>query len=194
MRIGANWRSVVGPLGKASLIHRAGPGWAARLDKSRLDAAAAAAGARLLSAAFLGCKKGSALAWAELSSCASCASVPHHAMAPPLPPLPPAVAAFQTCPNLGVLASALLTAGPGGLASACALRPGVPVQPMLANPATGVGQALKKLGPGVDVLAEMKYDGKRAQMHVVSATEVCARGARRGWGGVGQGAGPGRGG
>jgi len=45
MRIGANWRSLIGPMAKAALIHREGGGWAARLTKKKLDETAAAAGA-----------------------------------------------------------------------------------------------------------------------------------------------------
>lgn len=44
LRVGAGWRSVVAPLGRAALIHREGPGWQARLGKKRLDEAGAAAG------------------------------------------------------------------------------------------------------------------------------------------------------
>jgi DNA ligase-1 len=76
------------------------------------------------------------------------------------------------CPNLGLIAAALLAHGPSALASSFTLRPGIPVQPMLANPATGVAAALKKVGAGLDVLAEFKYDGERAQVHLVSETEV----------------------
>lgn len=94
-------------------------------------------------------------------------SPPKHAIPPP------AVAAFQTCPSLGALAAALLEAGPWALASRLALRPGVPVQPMLAQPAAGVGAALAKVGAGGGgALAEFKYDGLRAQMHLVSEGEV----------------------
>jgi len=94
-------------------------------------------------------------------------TTPHHKPAP--------VTAFHTCPNLGVIATSLLHHGPSALITICALQPGIPVQPMLANPSTGVGAALLKVGGGVDVLAEWKYDGRRAQMHLISETEVRAR-------------------
>jgi hypothetical protein len=150
---------------KATLIGGEGPGSTGWLGKERRDAAAASRASRACASPLLPLSS---------SHIALIVSFPPLAGRGPLPPIPP-VAAFHTCPNLGLLASALLEVGPSGLASACALRPGVPVQPMLANPATGVAQALKKLGRGVDVLAEMKYDGKRAQIHVVSATQVRAR-------------------
>ncbi|KAI8474532.1 MAG: hypothetical protein J3K34DRAFT_124375 [Monoraphidium minutum] len=126
LRIGAGWRSVVGPLAKAALIHREGPGWAARVTKAALDGAAAAA-----------------------------------------------AAAYHTCPDPGLLAATLAAHGPAGLASRLGPRPGVPLQPMLANAATGVAAALGKLGAGCGpLLAEWKYDGMRAQIHIISDTEA----------------------
>ena len=171
LRVGAGWRSVVGPLGKAALIHREGPGWGGRVPKKRLDEAGAAAGARGrggwggfgLPAAPRPCPA----ARRPTAGAGLLLRIAHHARPPP----PGTVAAYLTCPNLPLLATELLAAGPFALAAAARPRAGVPVQPMLASPATSAAGALARLGRG-PVLAEFKYDGMRAQIHVVSATEV----------------------
>jgi len=48
---------------------------------------------------------------------------------------------------------------------------GVPSQPMLARVAESVDSALKILGPG-NILAEHKYDGRRAQIHLLPNGQV----------------------
>jgi len=46
----------------------------------------------------------------------------------------------------------------------CTLRPGLPVQPMLGQISRGIGHAVKQFNGAF--LAEFKYDGMRAQIHM----------------------------
>ena len=78
--------------------------------------------------------------------------------------------AYSLCPNFDVVVPSLLEGGTEGLAHRCRLTPGVPCSPMLAQPTTGVADALARLGADTPFLTEWKYDGQRAQCHIV-ATE-----------------------
>jgi DNA ligase-1 len=51
------------------------------------------------------------------------------------------------------------------------MAPGVPVKPMLARACSGPGDALRLLGRGA-LLAEHKYDGQRAQVHLLAGGAV----------------------
>jgi DNA ligase-1 len=75
--------------------------------------------------------------------------------------------AYALCPSFDALVPALLEGGPDGLALRCRLTPGVPCSPMLAQPTTGVAAALLKLGAASPFLAEYKYDGMRAAIHIL---------------------------
>ncbi|MBB0243735.1 ATP-dependent DNA ligase [Streptomyces alkaliphilus] len=63
--------------------------------------------------------------------------------------------------SLGAVASAVLAGGPDSL-TAFRLEVGRPIQPMLAQSATDVAQALDRLGP---CAVEEKLDGIRVQLH-----------------------------
>ncbi|KAK9865080.1 hypothetical protein WJX84_011403 [Apatococcus fuscideae] len=120
LRVGANWRSVIGALARAIVIHQQGP----RVPKQRLEAAATAASA-----------------------------------------------AFHQCPNLDILVPAMVDGGIDELEKRCALTPGVPLKPMLAKITEGIPDALKQL-KGQAFLAEYKYDGQRAQIHLLPDRSV----------------------
>jgi DNA ligase-1 len=74
--------------------------------------------------------------------------------------------AFQVCPDLGLLAAALLAGPAAGAAERLPPRAGTPIRPMLAKPAAGAADALAQLR-GAPFLVERKYDGVRAQVHVL---------------------------
>jgi DNA ligase-1 len=83
--------------------------------------------------------------------------------------------AYSVCPSFDVLIPALLAHGAAALTEHCALTPGVPVNPMLAKPTGGIPDALNALraagstegAEGLSFLAEFKYDGQRAQCHIL---------------------------
>jgi DNA ligase-1 len=66
--------------------------------------------------------------------------------------------------DLGPVAEAVLAEGEAGLAQ-WSLQPFRPVQPMLADSAPNVTEALAELGPGAPVSLEWKLDGARIQVH-----------------------------
>ena len=66
--------------------------------------------------------------------------------------------------DLGAVAEAVLAEGEAGLAH-WSLQLFRPVQPMLADSAPNVGEALKEFGDGVAAALEWKLDGARIQVH-----------------------------
>ena len=79
--------------------------------------------------------------------------------------------AFSECPNLTLLTRALLTRPLHELYLSCRLVPGVPVAPMLAKPTKEVGEVLRRLS-GQAFTMEYKYDGERAQVHLLADGSV----------------------
>ena len=65
--------------------------------------------------------------------------------------------------DIGAVAEAALRDGPAGL-NAFRLRVGQPLQPMLAQSASSVGEALERISPAA---IEWKLDGARVQIHVM---------------------------
>ena len=79
--------------------------------------------------------------------------------------------AFSECPSLEILTKSLLQYPIYDIHQYCRLTPGVPVAPMLAKPTKAISEVLKRLN-GLNFTMEYKYDGERAQVHLLSDGSV----------------------
>lgn len=82
--------------------------------------------------------------------------------------------AYSECPSFDDLVPALLQHPIAELPQHVHFKPGVPVRPMLAKPTVGVGEVLDKFS-GQEFTCEYKYDGERAQVHVLEDGSVRVR-------------------
>lgn len=76
------------------------------------------------------------------------------------------VDAYHLLPNLDELLPLAMEHGIARLPELAGLRPGTPVKPMLARICEGIGSGVDMMR-GRPFLAEFKYDGQRAQVHVL---------------------------
>ncbi|KAL7531091.1 hypothetical protein ACHAXR_003838, partial [Thalassiosira sp. AJA248-18] len=79
--------------------------------------------------------------------------------------------ATSQVPSYDSLLDALLTVPLQEVHKCCALVPGIPVEPMLAKPTKSVLDVLKRLN-GLRFTCEYKYDGERAQVHMMPNGET----------------------
>eukprot|EP00913_Durusdinium_trenchii_P029305 g27472.t1 len=78
--------------------------------------------------------------------------------------------AFSEMPNFDNLIKALME-GRRSLLEVCHISLGVPVKPMLAKPSKGIAEVGERLS-GKRFTGEWKYDGERAQIHVLSRETI----------------------
>ncbi|XP_058136488.1 DNA ligase 1 isoform X3 [Dasypus novemcinctus] len=78
---------------------------------------------------------------------------------------------FCEVPDLDRIVPVLLEHGLEHLPKHCRLSPGVPLKPMLAHPTREVSEILKRFEEAA-FTCEYKYDGQRAQIHVLESGEV----------------------
>lgn len=152
LRVGAGWRSVLGPLAKAALLHRRMMQEAGLLQptvaappvqqlqhpgqcSSSQQPATSTAGAALENPAAIAA---AASAFAASSALKVTKKQLEAAAAA-------AAAAYHTCPNLGIIVDVLLSEGPEALGSRVQLTCGVPVKPMLAKGCTSVADSFQQL-------------------------------------------------
>jgi len=79
--------------------------------------------------------------------------------------------AFCQVPNYEVLIKTAIEFGVLNLGDHCTLKPGIPLKPMLAKPTKSITEVLDRFN-GEEFTCEYKYDGERAQVHLLSSGEV----------------------
>jgi DNA ligase-1 len=78
---------------------------------------------------------------------------------------------YSECPSFDELIPALLAHPIEEVPERVHFKPGVPIKPMLAKPTTGVTEVLDKF-TDQEFTCEYKYDGERAQIHVLEDGSV----------------------
>ncbi|GLJ09471.1 hypothetical protein SUGI_0110240 [Cryptomeria japonica] len=77
-----------------------------------------------------------------------------------------AMEAYNILPNLNMLIPTMISKGIDFLSATLSISPGVPIKPMLAKITNGVSEVLKRF-QGKAFTCEYKYDGQRAQIHML---------------------------
>lgn len=79
--------------------------------------------------------------------------------------------AFSHMPNYEMLIQNAYKYGIFNLEEHCQLSPGIPLKPMLAKPTKAITEILDRF-QGEEFTCEYKYDGERAQVHLLESGEV----------------------
>lgn len=79
--------------------------------------------------------------------------------------------AYSQIPNYEIIVKSAYKFGIFNLLDHCALTPGIPLKPMLAKPTRSISEILDRF-QGHEFTCEYKYDGERAQVHVLSDGRV----------------------
>jgi DNA ligase I, ATP-dependent (dnl1) len=79
--------------------------------------------------------------------------------------------AFSRIPNYEIIIRTAYDHGITNLLEHCQLSPGIPLKPMLAKPTKSISEVLDRF-QGEEFTCEYKYDGERAQVHLLSNGEV----------------------
>eukprot|EP00929_Paragymnodinium_shiwhaense_P100997 TRINITY_DN6373_c0_g1_i2.p1 TRINITY_DN6373_c0_g1~~TRINITY_DN6373_c0_g1_i2.p1 ORF type:complete len:802 (-),score=266.80 TRINITY_DN6373_c0_g1_i2:476-2815(-) len=80
--------------------------------------------------------------------------------------------AYCEVPNFDIVVKALFDGHDGTtLSKECHISLGIPVKPMLAKPSKGIPEVIERLS-GKRFTGEFKYDGERAQIHVLDGGEI----------------------
>lgn len=74
--------------------------------------------------------------------------------------------AFTEVPNLDLVVKSMMDHGVKALPNQCFLTPGIPIKVMLGKPAKNIQEVLKTFA-GALFTIEFKYDGERAQIHLL---------------------------